>query len=157
MMPTELDFLRGLDYSKPFRQERGYDFELNLSDVNIQNVTTSPGVYIIVAADRTKFVYPKGKSSVIYIGKATNLRRRLREHLGNLNSCVDNEADDLYNHIQQCSRYWYFHYCGAYVYTFNCLKSTQDAKNLESEIIWRFYEKYRSLPVGNGARSFGKD
>jgi hypothetical protein len=28
---------------------------------------------------------------------------------------------------------------------------------LESDIIWRFYEKYRALPVGNGARSFGTD
>ena len=35
--------------------------------------------------------------------------------------------------------------------------NTQDANNLESQILWKFYEKYRSLPVGNGARSFEKE
>lgn len=154
-MTTELNFLNGLRYSTPFRQVRGFDSALNLSEEEIQDVSSGPGVYVIVAADRTKFIYPKGKSSVMYIGKATNLRRRLREHLRDMNICLANESEDLKAHIQHNSRSWYFHSFGAYVYTFNCLRSTQDAKNLESEIIWRFYEKYRSLPVGNGARSFG--
>jgi len=156
-MKSELAFLKGLNYSKPFRQLRGFDSECDLSENEINDISNGPGVYIIVATQRTKFVYPKGNSPVIYIGKADNLRRRLREHLRNLSQCVDNEIYDLSKHIQHCSRYWYFHYFGAHVYTYNCLKNTQDAKNLESEIIWRFYEKYRSLPVGNGARSFGKD
>lgn len=156
-MTAELNFLKGLSYCQPFRQVRGYDSELNLTEAEINNVSTGPGVYVIVATKRTKFVYPKGTSPVIYIGKADNLRRRLREHLRNFNHCVKNEEDDLSKHIQHCSRYWYIRYFGTYVYTFNCLKNTQDAKNLESELFWHFYEKYRSLPVGNGARSFGKD
>ena len=156
-MTAELNFLKGLSYCQPFRQVRGYDSELNLTEAEINNVSTGPGVYVIVATKRTKFVYPKGTSPVIYIGKADNLRRRLREHLRNFNHCVKNEEDDLSKHIQHCSRYWYIRYFGAYVCTFNCLKNTQDAKNLESELFWHFYEKYRSLPVGNGARSFGKD
>ena len=30
----------------------------------------------------------------------------------------------------------------------------QDPKNLESVFLNQFYQKYRSLPVGNGARSY---
>jgi hypothetical protein len=156
-MRRDLGFLKVSDYSKPFRMTRGHDDELNLTKEEIENVTTGPGVYIIVSADNTKFVYPKGNSSVIYIGKADNLRRRLREHLKNLKLVIDSEEADMRNHYQPCSRYQYMKYHKAYVYTFHCLKSTQDAKNLESQILWKFYEKYRSLPVGNGARSFEKE
>lgn len=36
------------------------------------------------------------------------------------------------------------------------LNLIEDEINLESQILWKFYERYRSLPVGNGARSFEK-
>lgn len=156
-MRRDLGFLKVSDYSQPFRLTRGHDDELNLNEDDINDLTTGPGVYIIVSADNTKFVYPKGTSPVIYIGKADNLRRRLREHLKNLRLVIDSEETDMRNHYQPCSRYQYMKYYGAYVYTFHCLKSTQDAKNLESQILWKFYERYRSLPVGNGARSFEKE
>lgn len=156
-MRRDLGFLKVSGYSQPFRLTRGHDDELNLTEDDINDVTTGPGVYIIVSADNTKFVYPKGTSPVFYIGKADNLRRRLREHLKNLRLIIDNEETDMRNHYQRCSRYQYMKYYGAYVYTFHCLKSTQDAKNLESQILWKFYERYRSLPVGNGARSFEKE
>ena len=155
-MRRDLSFLKVSDYSFPFREIRGHDDELYLNDSEIESVTTGAGVYIIVSEDKTKFVYPKGISPVIYIGKADNLRRRLKEHLSHLNDLVANEEDDMKQHIQRCSRYQYIKYYGAHVYTFRCLKKTQDAKELESQILWKFYERYRSLPVGNGARSFGK-
>lgn len=155
-MRRDLAFLKESEFSESFRMIRGYDDELNLTTEDINNVTTGAGVYIIVAEDKTKFVYPKGTSSVIYIGKAENLQRRLKEHLKNLNNLKENEEEDLRNHIEHCPRYQYISYHGAHVYTFHCLKKTQDAKELESLVIWKFYEKYRALPVGNGARSFGK-
>lgn len=156
-MRRDLGFLKVSDYSQPFRLTRGHDDELNLTEEEIADVTTGAGVYIIVSGDNTKFVYPKGTSPVIYIGKADNLRRRLREHLKNLRLVIDSEEADMRNHYQPCSRYQYMKYHRSYVYTFHCLKSTQDAKNLESQILWKFYERYRSLPVGNGARSFKKE
>ena len=156
-MRRDLGFLKVSDYSQPFRSKRCHDDELNLSKDEINNVTTGSGVYIIVSADKTKFVYPKGNSPVIYIGKADNLRRRLSEHLKNLNNIQDEETYMRGHWRQPCSRYQYMKYYGAYVYTFHCLKNTQEAKNLESQILWKFYERYRSLPVGNGARSFKKE
>lgn len=156
-MRRDLGFLKVSDYSQPFRLTRGHDDELNLTKEEINEVTTGPGVYIIVSTDNTKFVYPKGTSTVIYIGEAKNLRRRLSEHLKNLNNVQDEFVYMKGHWHQPCSRYQYMKYYGAYVYTFRCLKSTQDAKDLESKILWKFYERYRSLPVGNGARSFKKE
>lgn len=159
-MRRDLGFLKVSDYSQPFRLKRCHDDEINLSKDEICNVTTGAGVYIIVSADNTKFVYPKGSSPVIYIGKADNLRRRLSEHLKSLEYVRDYEDSWLRSkkdRYQPPSRYLYMKYYGAYIYTFNCLKDSQDAKNLESQILWKFYERYRSLPVGNGARSFRKE
>ena len=153
-MRRELKFLEGDSYSLPFRPIRGHDAELELTEDEIRTVTTQPGVYIIVSADKTKFVYPKGMSPIIYIGQADNLRRRLREHLHNLNYVIEHEEEDLMNQLQHCPRYNYMRAFGAYVYLFHCLKKTQDAKTLESIVIAKFYERYRSTPVGNGARSF---
>lgn len=155
-MRRELSFLKSSEYSPAFRKIRGHDDEIFLDEEGVSSLPSCSGVYIIVAMDKTKFVYPNGLSSVIYIGKADNSRRRLLEHLSSLNQQKRNDEDWLINHIQAHSRYQYIKFHGGKVYTFHCLKSTQDSKNLESEIIWRFYEKYRSLPVGNGARSFGK-
>lgn len=90
-MRRDLGFLKVSDYSQPFRLKRCHDDEINLSKDEICNVTTGAGVYIIVSADNTKFVYPKGSSPVIYIGKADNLRRRLNEHLNSLENVREYE------------------------------------------------------------------
>lgn len=156
-MTADLSFLKELPHAAAFRPVRGYDARLDLCEDEVADVPARRGVYVLVAADGTRFVYPKGKSPVIYIGQASNLRRRLREHLKHWRDIARDEEPDLRAHVEHCSRYWYIESCkGARVYTFHCLKG-QSAKDLESEVIWHFYEKYRALPVGNGARSFGAD
>ena len=52
-------------------------------------------------------------------------------------------------------KYQYMFYLGAKVDVFYC-KGTQSAKEFESRLIASFYSKYRSMPVGNGARSFSQ-
>ncbi|MGN0052523.1 MAG: GIY-YIG nuclease family protein [Bacteroides sp.] len=37
--------------------------------------------YLFYSKQTTQFVYPKGDSPLIYIGKADNLRRRIQDHL----------------------------------------------------------------------------
>ncbi|MDD5840026.1 MAG: hypothetical protein PUC94_08325 [Bacteroidales bacterium] len=49
----------------------------------LKGIPEIPGVYIIVAADGTKFQYPQGKSSVMYIGMSKNLQNRLVDHYMN--------------------------------------------------------------------------
>ena len=152
-MRRELSFLKCCDYSPTFRTKRGHDDEIFLDEEGVSELSDTPGVYIIVAEDKTKFVYPKGKSSVIYIGKADKLHQRLCQHLRELRELEAKENEWLSN-FQQCNpRYQYIKQFGGKVYTFHCL-GKQDAKNLEADIIRKFYERYRAIPVGNGARSF---
>lgn len=153
-MIRELSFLKSNEFSGPFRPTRGHDNDITLCDDDLKDISAGPGVYIILSEDKTKFVYPNGMNSIIYIGQAKNLRRRLREHLRHLNDVIDHEIYYLREHIERCPRYQYMRFHGARVITFNCLKRTQTAKELESIILLKFYEKYRSIPVGNGARSF---
>lgn len=47
----------------------------------------------------------------------------------------------------------YMKYHGAKVYYYLC-KGNQESKNLESQMISSFYDKFGAMPVGNGARSF---
>ena len=153
-MRRELCFLRSSNYSSPFREKQGPDAEIDLLEDNpFESIEDIPGVYIITSSDRTRFVYPKGTNAVIYIGKSENLAQRLRTHLCHLREVMYNDEDLLRKRIQVNQRYQYMNAFGAKVFIYYCRRS-QDAKWLESYIMHRFYEKYRALPVGNGARSF---
>ena len=132
-------------------------FEL-LDEEKLSCVTESPGVYVIEAMDGYKFPYPKGNSAVIYVGKTSrSLRKRLREHRMHL--LLLQESNGEYgmsdNEPWVCQRYQYMYWHGAKVYYYS-RRGKQDAKDLEAEILWQFYTKYRSLPVGNGAKSYAK-
>lgn len=61
---------RDLLFIKDFRPIHGYDGEIrNLAEDDLSEISVKEGVYII-ASPQTKFVYPKGVSKIIYIGKA---------------------------------------------------------------------------------------
>lgn len=79
---------RDLWFIKDFRPVQGYDGEIrDLADEDLTDVSTANGVYIIVS-HQTRFVYPKGESRIIYIGKANSMRRRLKEHQANLRNAM---------------------------------------------------------------------
>ena len=129
----------------------GYDEEIyDLEEDDLSDLPSKPGVYIIVSF-KTKFIYPKGQSKVIYIGKTDSIRRRLKEHQRNLINAVNDRFDE-YWHLD---RYNYMRYHGAKVYYYIC-RGYQESKTLESNIIESFYGRYGSIPVANGARSFGR-
>lgn len=141
-----------LSFLKDFRPVNGYDGEIDdLELENLSDLPTKEGVYIITS-DTTKFTYPKGASKVIYIGKANSIRRRLKEHQYNLQVV---KADNT-NKYWDLNRYNYMKYHGAKAIYYLCL-GNQDPKDLESDILLKFYDKYGAMPVGNGARSFHKE
>ena len=112
----------------------------------IDNIEAKPGIYIIVSK-KHKFVYPKGNSSVIYIGKASNLKRRIKEHLNNL-SKVSPKEFWVYN------RYNYMRMEGGFeIYYLTTIKN-ENPKYMESRAIEDFYDSFLAIPVGNGAFSF---
>ena len=122
--------------------------EKDMSDDDLTDLPSKPGVYIIVSF-KTKFIYPIGQSKVIYIGKTDNIQRRLKEHQRNLINAIN----DRFNECWHLDRYNYMRYHGAKVYYYTC-RGYQESKDLESSIIESFYDRYGSIPVANGARSF---
>ena len=93
-----------------------------------------------------RFNYPEGNSPVFYIGQASNLRRRLNEHLK-----WASEARDTPNR-----RYNLYHPRYEYAAKFNprytYIRTWQNVtpKDLEDIILARFAWKYLSFPVTNG-------
>lgn len=154
MLPQCLSFLKGSKQSHGFRENSGPDMVFDLMDIDaLEEVPEVPGVYIIVAADNTKFQYPLGKSPVMYIGMSKNLYTRLNNHAKNTKK-IAAELDNYKRMNCQCNpRYHYFREFGAKVYVFT-RRGQQNSKCQESIYIGKFYEKYLALPVSNGARSF---
>ena len=154
MLPQCLSFLKSSAQSQGFRENIGPDMVFDLMDNEaLEKVPEIPGVYIIVAADGTKFQYPKGKSSVMYIGMSKTLNKRLSNHYKNTRK-IAAEIEEYRRMGNQCNpRYHYFRVFGAKVYVFT-RRGPQDSKCQESIYIGKFYEKYLALPVSNGARSF---
>jgi len=128
-----------------------------ISDIfNIEDyseIPTIPGAYIF-ASKNEKFLYPNGLSRIIYIGKTTNLRRRIRTHLSVVSEIKSLKKSER-NSNWYYPRHQYLAKFGGKLYCFS-IKGLQDAKNLENKLIEQFYDKYFALPVGNGAISFRK-
>lgn len=140
---------RELMFIKDFRPVYGYDKQIdNLEEDDLYDIPSKPSVYIIVSF-KTKFIYPMGQSKVIYIGKKDNIQRRLKEHQRNLINAIN----DRFNECWHLDRNNYMRYHGAKVYYYTC-REYQESKTLESSIIESFYDRYGSIPVANGARSF---
>ena len=147
---------RALNFLKDFRPTRGYNHTFLLYEENDfinEKIDDTPGVYIIEATDGEKFTCPIGSSSIIYIGKSEKLKTRLRTHYRNLKQLyLDKDCDLKDKNLWISSRYQFMRYHGARVYVYKCLKS-QDSKDLEAQLLWSCYTKYRCLPIVNAAKS----
>ena len=146
-------------FLKDYRPKQGADggFLLDSDDGLPFDMEGYAGVYIIEATDKFRFPYPAGQSGVLYIGKADELRSRLIQHRQRLNRL--NKTKGEWGMASEepwvSSKYQYMYKYGARVYFFKC-KGKQEAKEEEAKIMWAFYQKYRALPVGNGAKSYSK-
>ena len=144
--------LRGTDASFDLRDFLDKDFDCPISRDDI-------GVYLISSTDGTQYTYPNGKKSpIIYIGKSDDLLRRLKdEHFTKgLKRLLNNQDWGIEKNYQLASKYQYMYYNGSHVDVFKC-RGKQESKEIESMFLNQFYQKYRALPVGNGARSYGKE
>ncbi len=105
----------------------------------------SPGVYLLMS-ERTLFTYPAGATSVFYIGQASNLRTRLRDHRKFTRHIRDGEASGRY-----FPRYEWAANHGALV-TYSVpprVNSTLTPKAMESQLIRTFALAFRAQPVAN--------
>ena len=144
-------------FLKDFRQRRGAAGGFILGEDDIPKDTQGcAGVYVIETNDGFKFPYPTGNSKVIYIGKSDRLMARLKEHRKAVDDLWDNVDLGIYDDGPwPFNRHQYMRHHGAKVYYYKCLRK-QEAKELESRVMWAFYKKYHAIPVGNGAKSYSK-
>ncbi len=109
------------------------------------------GVYIFVSQNQ-EFVYPEGNSRVFYIGKSDNLRRRIREHSNKYLTVCEETQNDFFSRWEY-GRYYYAKAYGCDAY-YMPVSGVEESKDLESKIMECFYNRYKALPVGNGAFSY---
>lgn len=117
-----------------------------------EDIPQTPGVYILLSKPSISFQYPRGRSPIYYIGQASNLRQRLREHLKHSCQAKNKNARKL-------NLYWpRYEYAATFggCYTFVQTWKGMTPKNLEDLILARFAEQYRSFPVANGAGAWNK-
>jgi len=116
----------------------------------LEAIEERSGIYVIVGK-KIKYQYPNGDSKVIYIGTSDNLHKRLTQHIRHYKDAL---ADWTRNELWSDSRYNYIIAQGEtrvyYLYT----RGEVNCKDLESRALECFYDRYRAIPVGNGARSF---
>ena len=60
------------------------------------DIPPKPGAYVLLAEMGTRFPYPKGASSVFYVGQSQNLKSRLELHLKFAREAADNRKENLY-------------------------------------------------------------
>ena len=140
-----------------FREPDGMIEDLYDED-SLSAIPKKPGVYIFQSKSQQnksqKFVYPSGESQVIYIGMSKNLHSRIKDHHKTVTNIKRLSKSEILNDWHY-TRYLYINSFGCQVHFFTT-RGTQKEKNLESEIIEKFYDRFYALPIGNGAFSFKK-
>ncbi|MCK5813052.1 MAG: GIY-YIG nuclease family protein [Cocleimonas sp.] len=123
-----------------------FDGFINLMDdeEDIDCIPNKSGAYVIGTSDGTMLTYPWGSSPVFYIGQSLDLHRRLLEHQRYICKAIDDHEEDSW-----WPRYQFGASFGADVAWYSC-RGIQDPKNLEADLINKFYETYGSIPLANG-------
>ena len=112
------------------------------------DVSEESGVYILLSEDGTVFPYPGGLSPVFYIGRSKNLRNRLLTHHRYAKDARDVRHYDKYPQVCE--------YAAAFGcrYSFIECLSWDTPDELEFDIMARFGEAFRTLPVACGSGSW---
>lgn len=144
-----------------FRNTEGVNLRISMADLEhkgiAEKIKNVKGCYVISATNR-KYTYANGKKSpIIYIGLSDNLRRRIyQEHYQKHYKLLEEDPQFCKReNVWMAAKYQYMIYGNARIDIFYC-KGKQDEKEFEANLLWNFYLKYASLPIGNGARSFSQ-
>jgi hypothetical protein len=109
----------------------------------------TPGAYVLVAESGTLFRYPGGESSVFYIGQASRLRRRLLTHRKNiLLAKAEDRLLSVYRPVAEYGAAFGAHY------VFIPAQPGGIPEDMEIDLMARFAQQYRSLPIANSAGSW---
>ena len=111
----------------------------------IEAVPSTGGAYVLGTSDGTMLTYPWGTSPIFYIGKATNLRRRLETHKKHIRSAEDDHEETYY-----WQRYQYGAAFGADCAYYSRI-GPQNVQNIEARLIERFYRVFGAIPAANSS------
>jgi len=116
------------------------------------DVPPSAGVYLLIARPSVKFRYPKGSSSIYYIGRTDSLRRRLLGHFKyHLKAQTNNRG--IYSLYEP--RHEYGAEFGG-VYCFIKTWRGRTTRSLEDIVLARFAFRYHAFPVANSAGAWNR-
>lgn len=124
----------------------------NFWKVREHDLPIKAGVYILVAKRGVKFRYPRGKSSIYYIGQGSSLKRRLCQHWRWHNEVKKNKRKvfPLYEARYEYGGKFGGRYC--YIKTW----SGMSPKGLEDIVLARFAKRFRTFPVANSAAAWNR-
>jgi excinuclease UvrABC nuclease subunit len=116
-----------------------------LNQDELEKINDEPAVYLLFSK-RQKFRYPRGYSTLYYIGKTIDLKRRLRDHLTN---------------IEKAKKTHQQHRIYEYASAFGCRVTWQyeprDLERAEKNLIRRFARYHRVAPVANSVQALGRE
>ena len=120
-----------------------YDDLLDLIDDGTDSVPDTGGAYVLGTSDGTMLTYPWGSSPIFYIGKANNLRRRLRDHRKYIVGATEDHEE----------RNWWPRYQYGAAFGADCAhysrRGQQEPQNIEALLITSFYRTFGSIPAAN--------
>jgi len=115
-----------------------------LDDVRQHSLPPRRGVYVLLARPGVTFMYPRRRSTVFYIGRAGDLRRRLYTHARFVKEARNNRKRMLYWPMYEYAAALGCRYCVLHP------RGRQSEGTLESNLLAMFAEHYRSWPIANG-------
>lgn len=114
----------------------------DIEEIANHDVPGTAGAYVLLAGLGVMFMYPRYQSSVFYIGQATNLRNRLKDHSTYILEAKHRRRHTLY--------YPVYEYGAAFGCRYAYIRARRrDPKLMEQDLLAMFAEQYRAWPVAN--------
>ena len=116
---------------------------LNDEEDEAQLLPETGGAYVL-GTSATMLIYPWGTSPIFYIGKAGNLRERVLQHKGDIQSALDNHDEYFWPRHQYGAAF------GTHVAWYS-KKGPENPQNVEAYLIEKFYEAFGAIPAANSS------
>ena len=120
-----------------------------LVELDPLSVLQDPGIYVLSAGNGTLYTYPRGDSSIFYIGCTRSLSSRLAKHKRRVRRLLKGKVQtDLPRYV-----YAAHHHGRVAAFLLSKEDPRESLQDLESKIICLFAIRYGSRPVANAAAS----
>ena len=133
------------DFHLRFCRDRGWCHRpidlLNEEEDEAQRLPKTGGAYVL-GTSATMLIYPWGTSPIFYIGKAKNLRKRVIQHKGSIQSARVNHDENFWPRHQYGAAF------GTHVAWYS-KKGPENPQNVEAYLIEKFYDSFGAIPAAN--------